>query len=289
MDKKRALQYISLEYVLAILIGMYYYSIYLDTMNIFIVLLICDIIMTLVIFIFSLFHNNSSIYDPYWSVIPVVLIVFLLITKVPMRWDVVVLLLATLVWAVRLTSNWIRDYSGMDYEDFRYIDFQKQFGKAYWLISLLGIHLFPTVIVFIGLYPLLDTLIYGVNTPVFLVLGSLIMISGAVISYFADEELRKHKRKNKKESVKTGLWKYSRHPNYFGELTFWFGAFVVSFSRDFDWLYPIGFISMLLLFNLYSIPKMEAKLIQGKVDYKDVIKQTSRLIPIQKRKRSSHD
>ena len=120
--------------------------------------------------------------------------------------------------------------------------------------------MFPTIIVYISLYSLYFIWTNNVVYGGFIIMGTLIMILGAMISFFADGQLRDHKRLAKKTSINTGLWKYSRHPNYFGEVSFWLGVSITSLSVSISFLPFIGFIGMLLLFNLYSVPAMEKKL-----------------------------
>ena len=109
-----------------------------------------DVVATLVIFGFSMAFDNSSFYDAYWSVIPIAIFGYWTTVAAP---DASTLRIAALfavvfVWGNRLTFNWARGWTGLDHEDWRYVDFRNQFPGTYWLVSLGGIHFFPTVIVF---------------------------------------------------------------------------------------------------------------------------------------------
>ncbi len=179
--------------------------------------------------------------------------------------------IGVLVWGLRLTTNWITDFKGFSHEDFRYVDFRKKFKKLYWFVSYAGVHMFPTLIVYMSLYPIYYVLTNNVSSSSFVIVGSIIMILGAIISYIADEQLREHKKKRTGTSIMSGLWRFSRHPNYFGEVLFWFGAAVTSISIAIEVVPFLGFIAMVLLFNLYSVPKMEQKLLNNKADYQFVV------------------
>jgi steroid 5-alpha reductase family enzyme len=177
-----------------------------------------------------------------------------------------------LIWAIRLTRNWLIDFKGYNtYEDFRYLEFKEKFKKLYWPISFLGIHLFPTIIVLLSLAPIYFVLSSQTQYQLFIGVGLVITLCAALISFIADMQLRAHKKSGNKKSINTGLWRYSRHPNYFGEVMFWLGVFVFGLSVDFNVITGVGLIGMIALFNLYSVPKMEQKLLRNKPDYQQVI------------------
>jgi steroid 5-alpha reductase family enzyme len=259
-------------YLITLVIGGVSYFIFRNAgIDALLSMLLADVIMTVLVFIVSAVINNSSVYDPFWSIIPVfIVLVWVYDTNFVNLFSLVVSA-GVLIWAVRLTRNWVLDFKGFSHEDFRYVDFRRQFKKLYWIISFLGIHLFPTIIVFISIAPLLYVFNNGVNHEAFIYFGFIIMVVGALISFIADAQLRAHKKKGIKKSIMTGLWNHSRHPNYFGEVFFWMGVFVTSLATEFVVLNGLGFVGMLLLFNLYSVPKMESKLLKNKDDYQLVI------------------
>lgn len=281
MAKRKSMYYLAIEYSVAILLGVYVFLYNIGDVNLFIAILYADVIMTVVIFLFSVIHDNSSVYDPYWSVIPPILYVMWMYGFNNFEPLSYVILAGVLIWSIRLTSNWARDFKGFVHEDFRYTDFRKKFKNLYWIISFLGIHLFPTVIVVVSMYPIYFALEQTISYSVFVYIGVVVMIIAAFLSFIADEEVRKHKKniENKNIPLSTGVWSKSRHPNYLGELLFWFGCMVVSFGYGFHIMNYLGFIGMVLLFNLFSIPKMEEKLLRNKVDYQEVINRVPRLLP----------
>lgn len=277
MTKSKSLKLVFFTYTTSLIFGALVY-IYLrkNGYSIIISSLMVDILMTISIFIVSIKSNNSSVYDPYWSVIPPFILLAWMIDLNSINQMTILLLIAVLIWAYRLTRNWAIDFKGFTHEDFRYVDFRNMFGKGYWVISFLGIHLFPTLIVLLGMMPLLYVLTEPILYVLFIYIGVLAMISGAIISFFADGQLRSHRKNSTHTSISSGLWSYSRHPNYFGEVLFWFGIFLVSLSTGFHFINSLGFISMFLLFNLFSIPKMESKLKKNKDDYTHIIETTPR-------------
>ena len=104
-----------------------------------------------------------------------------------------------------------------------------------------------------------------------------------LLEHISDEQMHKF-RANKQNISKTmnkGLWKYSRHPNYLGEILFWFGIFGFSLSQSFDnWWLIIFPISMLLMFILSSIPMMDNRSLGKREDYFEYMQKTPSLLPI---------
>ena len=277
MTRRKSLQLVLFTYVGLILFGglTYYYLINLDYSPWF-SMLFADVLITILIFLISMRINNSSLYDPYWSVIPPFVVFGWMVVFNSFNFYSYVLVVSVMIWSYRLTRNWYIDFVGFRHEDFRYVDFRAKFGKYYWIISFLGIHLFPTLIVFASLIPIYMVIEQVVNTPMYIYLGSLLMIAGTMISFYADGQRREHKKHFPNKSIRSGLWKYSRHPNYFGEVLFWAGTAVASFASGFYLIALFGFIGMMMLFNFYSVPKMEEKLLKNKEDYHEIVRDIPR-------------
>ena len=187
-------------------------------------------------------------------------------------------------WGVRLTANWARGWTGLDHEDWRYVDFRAQFPRAYWLISFAGIHFFPTVIVFAGLYAVYPALVSG-SAPIGFLdgLAFVVGLGGVAFEFFADNQLRAFVTGPKQpgETLRTGLWKYSRHPNYLGEIMFWWSLYLFGVAAAGDsWLRGlVGPLPMTLMFLVVSIPLLEKRSLERRANYQTVIDETSMLIP----------
>ena len=91
----------------------------------------------------------------------------------------------------------------------------------------------------------------------------------------------KAQQDNVSKTMKSGLWKYSRHPNYLGEILFWFGIFGFSLSQSLDnwWLIVFPF-SMLSMFIFASIPMMDNRSLEKREDYLEYMKETPSLLPL---------
>ena len=245
---------------------------------------------TLVIFIFSLALRNSSMYDPYWSVYPV-FIAFWWVAEFGEAGNAIRNILATalvLAWGVRLTYNWARGWPGMVHEDWRYTKLSEDTGPMYWIVSFLGIHLFPTVLVFLGCIPLYYIYQDPSSIGMIDILAAFVTAGAILIEAVADNQLRVFRLSRTEGSPKimnTGLWAWSRHPNYFGEIMFWVGIFLFALPVFLSGEYWIiaGMASMILLFVFISIPMMEKREIR-KEGYDLYKKQVSFLIPLPPKK-----
>lgn len=247
---------------------------------------VVDAIATLLIFGFSIRFDNSSVYDPYWSIAPIFITGFWLIsawqqTALSVRGVLIVVLI--LIWSNRLTYNFFRQWNGFHHEDWRYVRFRKKTGKLYWPISLLGIHFFPSAIVFLACIPTYYAIYATDRSLSFWGIAAVVVALGATaVETFADNQLRRYilTRTRTDQTMRTGLWKYSRHPNYFGEIAFWWAMYLFVLDTDATfWWTIVGPIIVTLLFLFVSIPLIEEKLIKSKSDYKAYQGQTPALLP----------
>jgi steroid 5-alpha reductase family enzyme len=251
---------------------------------------IADIIATLIIYIFSRVFENASFYDPYWSIAPPLIALFWLSPVFPgniMRQLIVLILV--FAWALRLTSNWARQWQGLRHEDWRYIKLRNQSGKWFWLVDLFGIEIMPTVMVFIGCLSLYPALTVPNNPFGFLdILAMIVTLGAIVIETAADEQLKIFVKNNdNKEAVMShGLWAFSRHPNYFGEILFWWGLYIFALAADINyWWTIVGPIVITILFLAISIPMMEKRNLERRnTAYQVYRNKVSMLIPLPNKK-----
>jgi steroid 5-alpha reductase family enzyme len=247
--------------------------------------LAADTIATLAIFAFSMVLSNSSVYDPYWSVAPPVVALYwmqpLPAAGGPAARHALVLWLVV-AWAVRLTYNWACGWPGLHHEDWRYVELRAKAKLPYWLVSLGAIHSFPTLQVFLACLPLYAALALGRAPWGALDWLALVVTAGAIaIETIADEQLRAFNRsKQPGEICARGLWAYSRHPNYFGELAFWWGLWLFGLAAHPAWAWTVvGPIAMTFLFLFASIPMLEERSMARRPGYAEHTRHVSKLVP----------
>lgn len=243
-----------------------------------------DFTATVIIFFISVLLNNSSMYDPYWSVKPAVIAwyYFCLVAGDPGTREILVVIAVTL-YAIRLTSNFYRDWPGLSKEDFRYVNFRRKFPRAYWPVSFLAVHFFPTVMVYMACLPM-----YGIyqstDVPLngFDFAGFTVIICAVILAFVADEQLRRFKeeKENEGKTIGSGLWRISRHPNYLGEILTWWGLYLLGLGAGLQWWWTgIGAVAITVMFVFASIPLMEERMMMTRADYPQYKSRTPMLIP----------
>ena len=244
-----------------------------------------DCAATLAVFAFSVAFDNSSFYDAYWSVAPPLLGLYFISQAVDDASggrQLVVLALVTW-WAVRLTYNWARGWSGLGHEDWRYVDLRRASGRLYWLVSLVGIHLMPTIQVFLGCLALWPALAVGTHPLNRLDLLAAIVTSAAIwIEMRADKQLVRFRDANPPRDaiLASGLWSLSRHPNYFGEMSFWWGLWLFGLAADPRWWWTVvGPLAITLMFRFASLPLIETRMLQRRPHFAEHQRRVSMVIP----------
>lgn len=249
-----------------------------------------DVVATIVVFAFSFAFRNSSFYDAYWSVGPMVIAVYWALMPAAAvgaesPWLRQLLVVGCVwLWGARLTFNWWRGWTGLAHEDWRYVDLQEKCGSLYWPVSFSGIHMFPTLIVFAGCMPLLPALNTGSAPIGWLDFVALAVTVGAVwIEARADVELRRFRTSDPPAGavLNTGLWRLSRHPNYFGEMAFWWGLglFGLAAAPGTWWVFA-GALAITLMFQVVSLPMIETRMLSRRPSYAEVIQSTRKVLPL---------
>ena len=283
--KKLSLLLVYLWYLLALLISFRVTELIGILGNIWLKILIAHVIATIVIYVGSVIHNNSSLYDPFWSIAPVPIIIFLYTLSDINNLSALnkILISAPIIfWSLRLTRNWIISWDGFSHEDFRYIELKKGGKIKLEFINFTGIHLIPTLQVNLSLFPLYFLFnsyeLSSLNYP--LIFASIFTILAVIIETIADEQMRSFRSNKKNDGItmNKGLWKYSRHPNYFGEVMFWVGLYLMAFLsiKTPFWLI-LSPISMIILFIFISCPMMDNRSLKKRSDYKQYMNNTSQL------------
>jgi steroid 5-alpha reductase family enzyme len=239
------------------------------------------LVATVVVFGFSVKYNNSSLYDPYWSVAPLPIALYWSAAGAPGVQQLLLLALVAL-WGARLTANWMARWRGMGDEDFRYVEIRGRSGRLYWPASFVSIHLMPTIWVFLGLLPLYPALARPSPFTAWQLAGLIVTTVAIAIEATADRQLRAFLRTRRDAGaiLDQGLWALCRHPNYLGEILFWWGLYLCGLAAAPTWAWSgVGPLSITLLFVFISVPWMDRRLLLRHPAWAQTMKSRLALLP----------
>lgn len=253
--------------------------------NPYLLMAFCLTLYMLVWFGISLWQKRNDVADMAWGLGFVVLAWRSFVWAGYSGVSLVTNILVT-IWGVRLASHIFTRLRSKP-EDPRYLKWRKDWGKTIVWRSLLQVFLLQGLFLYLISLPLISI---NFEKPVDLnwltLLGMLIWLFGFLFEAVADKQLKTHvsNPKNKGKLLTTGLWRYSRHPNYFGEVTLWWGIYVIAMSVGVVWWVIIGplTITFLILF-VSGVPLLEKKY-QGRADFEKYKQQTSIFLPLPPKK-----
>ncbi len=273
-------------YALAFFIGLLVLKLSGD-LHALLAMFLADVAATLVVWAFGILFANSSVYDPYWSIAPIIIISYwILAANISFSVTNILFLTVAAIWGIRLTINWITRWRGFSHQDWRYTMFRERSPRMWFLTNLTGINLMPTVIVFLALIPAYFGIGHSgpasIFTGIITGIGFAICIGAVLIQAISDiqMDLFKKSRSSGSKHIDIGLWRHSRHPNYFGEVSFWWGIWLMQMGTAPErWQTVAGPVLMTLLFVFISIPMMEKHVLASRPSYIHYQKKVSMLKP----------
>lgn len=242
--------------------------------------------LTLAWFIISLVLKRNDVADIAWGFNAVCVSIFLLLSRTTHGIAAQMTAALIIIWGLRLSWHIGRRVFRTK-EDHRYAAWRKQWGPWFILRSFLQVYVLQSVLLFVVISPLLIAFrSTGNRLGIAALVGIAVWIIGFMFEAIADRQLSTFVRdtKNKGKLMMIGLWRYSRHPNYFGEVMQWWGMGIIAFAATTSWLSLAGPVLITLLIAFVSgVPLAEARMATkpGFTEYK---KRTSIFIPLKPRK-----
>ena len=248
----------------------------------YISLLLADILATVLTFAFSVALGNASVYDPYWSVQPLVIVLAFALRAPALGWLQILCIVTVFIWGVRLTANWAYTFRSLKHQDWRYTMLREKTKALYPFVNFLGIHLVPTLIVYGCTLPAVFLITSGATHPASAPFFAL-SLCAVLLQGTADCQMHAFRKKGTGSFIRVGVWKYSRHPNYLGEILMWWGvAIACVIAMPAKWYLCAGALMNTLLFLFVSIPLADNRQAR-KPDFAAYKAQTRMLLPIKKR------
>ena len=272
---------IVIVYALAFVVGLLVYSALACTgLHYLWQLFIADAVATVVVWLFGLLFRNVSVYDPYWSVAPPVMLTLWACHLNSWTSATVLLLIAVWYWGIRLTGNWAYTFRNLDSEDWRYTKYRtEQKPLVFHLINFFGLNMMPTIVVFLVMIPGFFVIEMAAQANVMTWFGFLVCVAAATLQLISDTQRHRFAKNHKGQICEVGLWKHGRHPNYFGEILMWWGVSLMYLSLSIgpSTLRDLCFIGPLLnscMFCFISVPLMEKRQLKNKPGYAEYQKRT---------------
>ena len=244
--------------------------------------LLADIAATVFVFIFSVALRNASVYDAYWSVQPIVILAACLAVSGASPAGLIIFV-PVCVWGVRLTVNWAYTFKGLGAQDWRYTMLKEKTGAFYPIINFIGIHMVPTLVVWGCTLPAAYAVVLKPEINAGYIIFAALVLTSCVWQGIADAQMHVFRARGSGGFIREGLWKYSRHPNYLGEISVWWAVALASLCVQPDmWYLIFGAVANTLLFIFISIPLAEGHQ-SRKEGYEEYKRATRALLPLYKR------
>ncbi len=255
--------------------------------SIFLYALIPIISMMILLWIISIFIQNVSIVDIFWG------IGFILATTTyymlaPGNENRKLLIFSLImIWGLRLSIYLALRNMGKG-EDYRYKEFRRKYGEhRYWWVSLFQTFLLQGVLMWLISLPILASMFYRTDDGLYWAdyVALALWIIGFIFETGGDWQLFRFKKnpENKGKLLNTGFWKYTRHPNYFGEAVVWWSFGIFSMAAGGYWQIIGSVIITFLLLRVSGVTLLEETLVDTKPGYRKYMESTSAFLPLPKK------
>jgi steroid 5-alpha reductase family enzyme len=233
------------------------------------------------VFGIALLRKDNSIVDVAWGFGFILVAMLTFFLSPGFTWRHILMTGLVCIWGMRLALYIYARNKGKG-EDFRYARWRKEWGKMFVLRSFLQIFVLQGILLLIISYPVM--LVNHSETKGFSfwdVMGVGIWLVGFFFEAVGDFQLSRFKKtpQNKGKIMNKGLWRYTRHPNYFGEATLWWGIFLIALPLKDGWTAAIGPILITFLLLRVSGVTMLEKKYAGNQDFLEYARRTSPFFP----------
>lgn len=242
------------------------------------------IFLMILLWIVSLLRKDASIVDSFWGIgFAVIAWTSYLFTQGFTLRKLILCSLVT-IWGVRLGTHIFSRNHGKG-EDYRYQAMRRHHGEKFWLVSLFTVFLFQGLLLWFISMPLQFAQVS--RAPEFLTVLDYLGISAWMIGFafeaVGDWQLQRFKADaaNRGKVMDSGLWRYTRHPNYFGDATLWWGYYLIACAVPNGWMTLLSPLTMtFFLMNVSGVSLLEKSLKKSKPAYADYIGRTSAFFPM---------
>ncbi len=236
-------------------------------------------------FVYSLVKKRNEVADVAWGLGFVLLAWVSLFLSQDFGLRSILVNILVSVWGLRLAIH-IHSRNKGKAEDYRYLAWRKEWGKWFYLRSYMQVYLLQGFLLYLIVFPIL--MIHsrpGSSLGWLDLVGVFVWLFGFYFESVGDAQLARFIKnpENKGKLMQTGLWAYTRHPNYFGEVTQWWGIWLIALSIPNGWMSIIGPITItFLILKVSGIPLLEKKMAENP-DFAEYKKSVSLFFPLPKK------
>ena len=246
-------------------------------------------------FIFTLarYKNRFDLIDPAWGLVFISIAATSYLGQDKIEFVSVQTLVFALViiWGIRLFYHLYSRWTHKKEEDHRYAELRRNYSKSRLGLMVnmyIKVYLFQAVLAIIIMLPVVSAMVVTPqNLSILTFVGGVIWLIGFLFEAIGDGQLAAFTRTSSKKGklMTEGLWKYTRHPNYFGEVTQWWGIFIIvaGFLPNW-WIAIIGPLTITIVIVFFTGVPMTEKHFEGRSGWAAYKRRTSKFLPLPPKK-----
>jgi steroid 5-alpha reductase family enzyme len=235
----------------------------------------------IILFIISVRIRDNSIADIAWGPGFIIAAVSAMIYHEAFGWRNLLITSLIMIWGLRLGLRIFLRHRGRG-EDARYKKWRNEWGRTFFIRSFFQVFILQGLLLLVNVSPVLIVNSSSGNVLTYIDGAGLVLwITGFIFETTGDWQLDRFVQdpSNRGKIMDQGLWRYTRHPNYFGEVTMWWGIYLIALSAPLGYLGAAGPIVITTLILFVSGVPMTERFMAGKTAFEEYKKRTSVFIP----------
>jgi len=234
------------------------------------------------VWLLSVWKRDASIIDPVWGTGFVVVALLSAWLNAPLTQRGTLLTVLVAIWGLRL-SGYLLWRNWGHAEDYRYRAMRATHGERFWWVSLFTVFWLQAVILWLVSLPIQAALVSTLDSPWGLpdAVGCGLWLLGVFFEAVGDWQLARFKANpaNTGRVMDRGLWRFTRHPNYFGDFCVWWGIYLLALASGAWWTIPAPLVMSVLLLKVSGVSLLEKTITERRPDYADYQRRTSSFFP----------
>lgn len=236
----------------------------------------------IITWVVSLVLRDASVVDPVWPLAFIAVAITALIAGGGDEGRRILIACVVAIWGARLSIHLLLRNAGKG-EDFRYAAMRAKRGHRFWLTSLVTVFLLQGLLVWVVSLPVQLSAIPDRPLGWLAIIGAIVWVLGVVFEAIGDAQLTRFKANpaSRGQVLDTGLWRYTRHPNYFGDFLVWWGIFLIAAESGAGaWGVAGPLLMTLLLVKVSGAGLLEKDIAVRRPGYADYVRRTSGFMPL---------